>query len=158
NPTAIFGELVREGQRVADVGCGGGFFSLALARMVGPEGKVISIDVQPEMLNRVRNRARRRGLDQVIDLRLCEADRLGLEEPLDFVLSFWMAHEVADQEGFLTEIRSALEPSGILLLAEPRVHVPASRLQETVDTARGVGFDVAAGPEVRFSRSILCSP
>jgi ubiquinone/menaquinone biosynthesis C-methylase UbiE len=158
NPSVIFRDLVKEGQRVADLGCGGGYFSLALARMVGPLGEVVSIDLQPKMLSRVRRRAERRGLDRIIDLRLCEVDRLGLDGEFDFVLAFWMVHEVADQARFLAEIRSAVTPSGALLLVEPKVHVSASRFENTANTARGVGFQVMAGKQVRFSRSVLCLP
>ena len=45
NPTAILGDFIKEGQTVVDVGCGAGYFSLALASMVGAQGKVIALDI-----------------------------------------------------------------------------------------------------------------
>lgn len=157
DPAAIFGDLVEEGQTVADIGCGLGYFSLALARMVGPRGRVIAIDVQPQMLRRARKRAERRGLDDRIDFRPCDSDRLGLSDPLAFALAFWMVHEVPDERSFFGEIAGALEPSGRLLVAEPVIHVPASRFEKCVETARASGLEVVRGPKVRFSRTITCS-
>lgn len=158
DPNAILRGLVREGQTVVDVGCGAGYFSLALASMVGAGGKVIALDIQRQMLNRARRRAKRLSLDHTIEFRLCEPDGLGLDEAVDFVLAFWMVHEVSDQKAFLDEVRTSLKPSGVLLIVEPKMHVPAPRFQEEVDLARMSGFEVAPGPKVRFSRSVACSP
>lgn len=158
DPADVLGGLVNEGDTVADVGCGGGHFSLGMARIVGEEGRVIALDVQQRMLHRARNRARRQGLDRVIEFRLCKPDGLGLDEPLDFVLAFWMAHEVADQRSFFSEIRSSLKPSGRLFIVEPKVHVTAARFQETIETARESGFEIVSVPRIRFSRATALSP
>lgn len=157
DPASILGGFVKAGQTVVDVGCGLGYFSLAMARMVGPHGKVIALDIQSEMVDRARARAKRRGLDGVIDFRLCRRDHLALREPVDFVLAFWMVHEVQDQKAFLAEIRSSLRSSGHLLVVEPKVHVSPSRFAEVVAAIRASGFEHSAGPRVRLSRSVLCS-
>jgi len=158
DPNAILRGFVSEGQTVVDVGCGAGYFSLALASMVGAGGKVIALDIQRQMLNRARSRAKRRRLDGIIEFRLCEPDGLGLKETVDFVLAFWMVHEVSDQKAFLEEVRTSLKPSGVLLIVEPKMHVPAPRFEEEVDLARSGGFEVVPGPKVWFSRSVACSP
>jgi len=158
NPATILRGLAEDGQTVVDVGCGLGYFSLALARIVGDRGRVIALDVQPEMLDRARARAKRQGVDSLIDFRLCEPDRLDLRESVDFVLAFWMVHEVSNQEALLTEIRSVLKPAGHLLLVEPKVHVTAARFEKTVEVTRASGYEIAAGLQVRFSRSVVCSP
>jgi SAM-dependent methyltransferase len=59
NPQKILEGLVQPGQTVLDLGCGPGYFSLALARMVGANGRVVAVDLQPEMLEFVRRRAER---------------------------------------------------------------------------------------------------
>jgi len=158
DPGAILDGLVAEGQTVADVGCGGGHFSLGLARLVGVEGRVIAIDLQSKMLERTRKRARRGGLEGVLDFRLCTPRRLGLDEPLDLVLAFWMVHEVMDQAAFFSEIKSALRPSGHLLVAEPKVHVPSARFDRSLQMAQESGLRVVSRPQVRFSRAALFSP
>jgi ubiquinone/menaquinone biosynthesis C-methylase UbiE len=158
DPEVILEGLVEAGQTAVDVGCGLGYFSIALARMVGPDGKVQALDVQPQMIQRARRRAENRGLADGIDFRICDANRLGVEGPVDFVLAFWVVHEVADARGLLMEVHSFLRPGGRLLIVEPRGHVSAARFSETVDLARKTGFETSPGPLVRFSRSVLCSP
>lgn len=159
DPLAILGgDLVGEGQTAVDIGCGLGYFSLPLAEIVGPRGRIIALDLQSQMIQRARRRAARRGLAERIEFRVCAPDRLGLTEPVDFALAFWMVHEVANPRVLLTELRSVLRPSGHLLIAEPRVHVPSRRFDETVGMARAAGFAVVAGPPVALSRSVVCSP
>ncbi|NJD17795.1 MAG: methyltransferase domain-containing protein, partial [Gemmatimonadetes bacterium] len=82
-PTAILGRFVRPGDRVVDVGCGLGFFTLALARLVGSEGRVVAVDVQEEMLQRTHRRAERLGLADRIALHRCAPDRLGIQGSAD---------------------------------------------------------------------------
>lgn len=156
-PWVVVGDYVKPGDTVADIGCGGGHFTLGLARLVGDEGKVFAIDVQEEMLQRVRRRTESRGLGSVVDRRLCSPDTLGLDQPLDFALAFWMVHEVPDQRAFLSEVRSVLKPSGRFLIAEPRVHVSSARFRDMVEVARVTGFEVVSEPRVRFSRAVVLS-
>jgi ubiquinone/menaquinone biosynthesis C-methylase UbiE len=157
DPAVILGDLVRPGDTVVDIGCGLGFFTLALARLVGAQGTVIAVDVQRAMLERARRRAERRGLAGRIRFHECAADRLGVTGPVDFVLAFWMVHEVRHPAAFLAEVRSMLRPGGRFLLAEPKVHVPPARFARTVERAREAGFALGASPSVRFSRAVLCT-
>jgi len=157
DPMVILGDLVRPGDTVVDIGCGLGFFTVALAEMVGARGAVIAVDLQRQMLERTRRRAERRDLAGRIRFHECAADRLGVAGPVDFVLAFWMVHEVRRPAAFLAEVRSMLRPGGHLLIAEPRVHVPAARFARTVERARAAGFELGAAPAVRFSRAVLCT-
>lgn len=156
-PERVVGDFVKKGDTVADIGCGGGHFALGLARMVGEGGRVLAIDLQDEMLQRVRRRAKRRGLGGVVDLLKCTPDSLGISEPLDFALAFWMVHEVGDQRALLSEVRSLLKPSGVFLIAEPVIHVSDGRFEETVETALEAGFEVVSRPKIRFSRAVALS-
>lgn len=156
DPVRILAGLVEEGQTVADIGCGLGYFSIALASLVGPSGKVIAVDLQPEVLERARKRAVRKDLDGRIDFRSCARDRLGLTEPIDFALAFWMVHEVPDQKAFFAEVAAALGSGGRLLVVEPLLHVPLARFEATTEIAKAAGLDVTPGPAVRISRAITC--
>ena len=158
NPVKIFGDFIRPGQTAVDIGCGLGYFSIALARIVGPDGKVIALDIQPQMIQRAKRRAERHNLANRIDFRLCKTSHLCVNEPADFVLAFWVVHEVADAENLLVEIRRFIKPDGQLLIVEPIGHVSASRFSETVELAGNTGFKTSEGPVVRFSRSVVCSP
>lgn len=157
DPNAILGDYVAPGQTVVDIGCGLGYFSLALARLVGPGGRVIAVDIQSQMVQRARRRACRQDLADRIDFRQCDPNRLGVDSPADFVLAFWMIHEVTDPESLLEEVKSILRPHGRFLIVEPKGHVSADRFEKTVQQALSVGYVVSEGPEIRFSRSVICS-
>jgi SAM-dependent methyltransferase len=83
---------------------------------------------------------------------------MGLSASVDFVLAFWMVHEVRDRAGFLAEVRSILRPTGHFLIVEPKGHVSPALFARITDLARDAGFLVKESREVRFSRSILCVP
>jgi ubiquinone/menaquinone biosynthesis C-methylase UbiE len=157
-PVEILGGLVRRGDTVVDVGSGLGFFTIAMAEMVGPEGRVISVDLQEEMLKRSRRRAQRRGLADRIEFHQASHTSLGLSTRADFVLAFWMVHEVRDRAGFLDEVRSILRPTGHLLIAEPKGHVSPTLFVRITELVREAGFTVKEGRKIRLSRSILCAP
>ena len=155
DPRKLFGPYVQCGMTVLDVGCGGGFVSLALARMVGEEGLVISADVQPEMLEMVRERAMRAGLFHKIRTHRCEPSRIGVREALDFVVAFYMVHEVPESRAFLKEVYARLKPGGRLFIAEPKVHVSYNHFMHTVQEAQQVGFIVLETPHVCLSRAVV---
>ena len=157
DPKAILGDYVAPGQTVVDIGCGLGYFSIALARLVGPGGRVIAVDIQSQMVNRAHRRACRQGLAERIDFRRCEQDRLGVDSPADFVLAFWMLHEVTDPKSLLEEVKSILRPHARFLIVEPIGHVSSGRFEETVQLALSVGYEISERPEIRFSRSVICS-
>ena len=79
-PEKLLAGLVEPGMTVLDIGCGPGYFSLSMARLVGPQGRVIAADLQPEMLARVRAHAEKDGLLERITLHQCEPMRIGWYE------------------------------------------------------------------------------
>jgi ubiquinone/menaquinone biosynthesis C-methylase UbiE len=156
DPERLLAPFVSRGATVLDVGCGMGFFSLGLARIVGEEGTVIAADLQPEMLAKTAARARRAGLAGRIQQQLCTPTDLGLaSRQVDFILAFWMVHEVPDATSFFRQLRSSLRPAGRILVAEPRIHVPERRFQEVVAAARAAGLRPCGAPRVAASRSVL---
>lgn len=164
-PEGILAPYVRPGDTALDVGCGMGYFTLPLARLVqgagdqadgrAAHGRVIAADLQPEMLAGLRRRAERAGLLNAIQFVQAAPDHIGVDCPLDFVLAFWMVHEVRRPDGFLEEIYGALKPSGRMLIVEPRVHVSARAFEKTVAMAQNQGLNVVDRPTVKFSRSVL---
>ncbi len=155
DPEAILRPFVRPGATVADVGCGPGFFTIAMARLVGDRGRVIAADLEPRMLERTKAAAERAGVAGRVTLHRCGEDSLGLPEGLDFVLAFWMVHEVRGRERFLAEVRRALRPGAGALVAEPPLHVSAANFGRTVGLARDTGYAVEPGPRIRFSRTVM---
>jgi ubiquinone/menaquinone biosynthesis C-methylase UbiE len=155
------GPYVREGMNVLDVGCGMGFFSVPLAKLVGGTGKVVCIDLQDKMIRGLIRRAEKAGVAERIDARVCGQKSLGIGDiagSIDFVLLFALAHEVPDKKRLFSEILAAMKQTGELLLAEPRGHVLKADFERTVSTAQSAGFEVLQGLEIRRSRAVLLRP
>ncbi|MEK7477121.1 MAG: methyltransferase domain-containing protein [Candidatus Coatesbacteria bacterium] len=158
DPKKILGPYVREGMTVLEPGPGMGFFTLELARLVGPTGRVVAVDVQQRMLTTLGKRAAKAGLRDRLDLRLVRDGGLGVEDlagKADFALAFAMVHEVPDPARLFREIKAALKPGGILLLSEPSGHVKEKQYAETLDLARAAGFTLGESPAIALSRSSL---
>jgi ubiquinone/menaquinone biosynthesis C-methylase UbiE len=155
DPQRILAHHVHPGDTVLDIGCGMGYFTLPLARLVQPGGMVIAADFQPQMLEGLRWRAERAGLLERIRFIQSTPTHIGLDCPLDFVLAFWMVHEVRLPEPFLREIHTALKPGRACLVVEPVIHVPAQEFAQTVCLAEGLGFGIQDTQQVRLSRVVL---
>lgn len=155
DPDRILAGLVREGMTVADIGCGMGYFSVALARMVGSGGRVIAVDLQQMMLDLLKKRAYRLAVRDRIETVLAAHDDIRLAGPVDFVLAFWMVHEVQDVPRFFGQVAAALKPGGRMLYVEPRIHVTQKRFEEIVGHAKAAGFAVSDGPQVGMSRAAV---
>ncbi len=151
DPAAILGPYVREGMTVLEPGPGMGFFTLEVARRVGPRGRVVAVDVQPRMLAGLRRRAARAGLADRIETREARAESLGVDDlaaKVDLVLALWMVHEVPDAARFFAEVRRALAPGGRVLLVEPRGHVTPAEFEASLAVAERAGLRRGAGPAV----------
>ncbi len=158
DPTEILRPFVSEGMTVLEPGPGMGFFTLELARLAGPRGRVIAVDIQPRMLEGLAKRADRAGLRDRIDVREAAPDRMGtedLEGKVDLVLAFAVIHELGSAERFFAEAYRALKRGGRLLAAEPKRHVRAAEFDETLSKAEKAGFAVVARPGIRGSRTAL---
>jgi ubiquinone/menaquinone biosynthesis C-methylase UbiE len=158
NPVKILAPYVRPGMTVLELGPGMGFFTLDLARLVGSRGRVITVDVQQRMLTAIERRAAKAGLLHRIEPRLAGADEAwakDLSGKVDFVLAFYMLHEVPDVLGFLTVVRETLAPQGTVLIAEPKFHVSGCAYAETVAAAERAGFKTVDYPKIIRSRSVL---
>jgi ubiquinone/menaquinone biosynthesis C-methylase UbiE len=158
SPADIVEPYVREGMTVFEPGPGMGFFTLELARMVGPAGRVVAVDIQRKMLDGLRRRVARAGVLERLDLRLARPDSMGLADlcgAVDFALVFAMVHEVPRQDAFFAETAQALKPGASLLLAEPSGHVGDGEFEEELALAAKAGFAVAGRPAFRGSHAAL---
>jgi ubiquinone/menaquinone biosynthesis C-methylase UbiE len=138
-----------------DVGCGPGLYAIEMALMVGESGRVIAADLQDGMLDLVRKKIAGTEIEDRVTLHRCEKDTLGLSDDMDFVLAFYMVHELPDQSAFFSEIHSHLKPAGQLLVVEPPMHVSKAAFDETVSRARETGFEVTSKPIVMLSKTAL---
>ena len=158
NPQKIFSPYVEEGMKVMDIGCAMGFFSLPLAQIVGSNGKVVCVDVQSKMIAALEKRAKKAGLSNKIETRLCHHNSLSmddLKEEIDFAFAFAVVHEVPDASRFFYEIYATLKPTGRLLIAEPKGHVSNKDFEITISAAEQNGFKVIDRPQIARSRVVL---
>ena len=156
-PGKLLREFIRPGNVVLDIGSGSGFFTRAMARMVGDTGRVIAVDLQEAMLQKVQETAQKEGLLPRIRLHKARPDTLDISrrECADFALAFYVVHEVPDAGRLLREIASLLVPGGRLLVVEPKGEVPAAVFERMVETAHSVGFRAMKRPKVLFSRAVV---
>ena len=158
SPQSVLGALVSEGMTVVEPGPGMGYFTLALARMVAPRGRVVVMDIQPMMLDVLRRRARRAGVQDRIDIRLIQADGLGIADmngKVDFFLAFAMVHEVPDARRFFHEASASLKNGGKMLFSEPSGHVGETQFARSLEIAAAEGLHLESRPAIRSNRSAL---
>ena len=155
NPQKLVGPYITSGMTVLDVGCGPGFFSCEMARMVGDSGRVIAADLQDGMLEKVREKIQGTELEGRIELHHCDRSRIGWDGAADFVLAFYMLHELPDQQSFFQEISTLLKPGGRMLIVEPPLHVSKDAFDTTLQNARNAGLSPLATPRVWLSKTAL---
>jgi len=155
NPRKILGPYIKEGMTVLDVGCGPGYFSIDMAHLVGNTGRVIATDLQEAMLQKVRNKVQGTDLESRITLHKCKKNKLGVSAEVDFILAFYMIHEVPDQEELFNEMKTMLRPEGQVLVVEPPFHVSRSAFKETINTAQNTGFTLTDKPKVFLSKTAV---
>ena len=112
---------VKPGQVVCDMGCGNGFYTLQLAKLVGNEGRVLAVDIQPEMLHMLSERAKDAGLENI---ELIEGTQIDPKLPrggVDLILLVDVYHEFSHPDHMLKAMRTALKPTGRIALAEFRL-------------------------------------
>jgi ubiquinone/menaquinone biosynthesis C-methylase UbiE len=158
NPDKIFSRFILKGQTVLDIGCGMGYFTLEMANLVGSSGKVIAVDIQDKMLAITDKRLMDKGLDKRVQIHKSSPDCIGIKEPIDFVLAFWMVHEVSNKESFLIEIRNLLKTNGRFLIVEPRLHVSESYFAATIKLAGTVDLIPCDPVKIALSRAVLLKP
>ena len=158
NPDKMLGQFVRDGMVVLEPGCGMGYFTLPLARMVGPEGRVVAVELQGKMLSVLGRRASKAGLSDRIELRQAGAEGLDVEDlsgEVDFAAAIHLVHEIPDQTSFFTQVWKALKPGGKLLVVEPKGHVSLDQFEKTVATAKQTGLKRETLPGKAGNRKAL---
>jgi ubiquinone/menaquinone biosynthesis C-methylase UbiE len=136
---------VAEGTVVADVGAGSGWFTVRLARRVGPNGIVYSQDVQPEMLAAISRRVQREGLTNVWPIQGKGSDPRLPRNALDAIVLVGVYNEIADKITMLRNLASALKPQGRIGVIDFKLQGggPGPPLEERIDP-RVVVRDAAA--------------
>ncbi|MDP4192688.1 MAG: class I SAM-dependent methyltransferase [Bacteroidota bacterium] len=156
DPSKILSPYIKEGMTVLDMGCGPGFFTVEIAKMVGPSGKVIAADLQEEMLQILKKKIQGTELESRIKLIKADEDKINVTDKVDFILIFFVAHEVEDKDKLFSQLRSVLKDDGKFLIVEPKhFHVSTEAFKLTLKKAKDNGFNVQPGPKHLFSQSAI---
>ncbi|MEJ2291257.1 MAG: class I SAM-dependent methyltransferase [Deinococcales bacterium] len=161
-PRRFVARYVRAGDRVADLGCGPGHFTVPMSKAVREGGRVFAVDFDPDAIGKVRRKIARLGLGHVVDARVASAAEIDFVEAgsLDFVLAEGLLCCMQDHAGALEQIRRILRPKGKAWLSvmkfgrpdDPRT-VTASEWTSILNTMR-----VLESGESLLSRWALVSP
>jgi len=138
---------IKEGEIIADIGAGSGYFTLRLARHVGDKGRIYAVDVSPEMIRHLNGRIRDLGVLNVSSILAAPDDPL-LPQPVSRFLIVDVWHHVEDQAGYLELMKKGLKPGGQVVMIDfqkrelpvgPPVDMKISR-EDLLKQMEGAGF------------------
>jgi arsenite methyltransferase len=111
---------LQQGQKIADIGSGGGYFALRFAEIVGAEGRVFAVDTDQNFLDFIQNSAKEKGLANVETV-LAAKDSAALpEKSLDLIFIRNVCHHLPDRPEYFKKLRVALKPEGRIAIIEYR--------------------------------------
>jgi ubiquinone/menaquinone biosynthesis C-methylase UbiE len=154
NPYSILDGYIKPGDTVLDIGPGMGYFTLPMSKMTGEKGKVVALDIQEGMLRRLGKKIQKNN-SLNIETKLYDGDSFSLNYTFDFILLFWMYHEVGNKNVFIREIKSVIKKNSLLLIAEPKIHVNKKMFSASVKLFTDQGFTIFKEPEISLSHSVI---
>jgi len=148
---------IGEGSKVADLGAGGGWFTVRLARRVGPNGRVYAEDVQPQMIGAIQRRVRREGLSNVEFVLGTQVDPKLPPGSLDAALVVDAYHEMEQPVALLKNLARAMKPTGLIGIVNYKKDGggPGPDMEERVDAEKVLADAKAAGLELRKRETFL---
>ena len=139
---------------VADIGAGTGYFSVRLAKRV-PEGKVFAIDIEPDMLRYLSERARREHLNNIIPV-VANQESSNIPEPVDVILIVDTYHHIDDRLAYFIRLKKSLRPQGRLAIVDFKLDSPEGPPPEHRISAEKVTEELkAAGYSLIAAHSFL---
>ena len=149
--------LIGDGSTVADLGAGGGWFTVRLARRVGPQGIVYAEDIQTQMIQAIERRVEREGLKNVRTVLGTPTDPKLPQGSLDALLIVDTYHEMEQPVTLLRNVAKSLKPSGMIGIVNYKKDGggPGPPMEERVDPEKVIRDAVAAGLELRKRENFL---
>jgi ubiquinone/menaquinone biosynthesis C-methylase UbiE len=131
---------IEPGMTILEVGPGNGTYTVAAARRVGDEGKIVTVDIEPKMIDRVEKRAQAEGLDNIV-ARVADVYELPFEDStFDLVYMIAVIGEIPDPDRALKEFHRVLSPAGTLAFSELLLDPDYPRAQTLLRKASAAGF------------------
>jgi ubiquinone/menaquinone biosynthesis C-methylase UbiE len=155
NPKRILKKYIRQGMTVLDLGCGTGFFTLEIAKLLEGKGKVIAIDVQEGMLEILEQKLKDSELKKQIQILNNQENSLNLTEKVDFIFAFYSFHEMKYPDQVIHALKEVTKPETKILISEQKMHVSKDMFEAIVSRMIKNGFIVCQRPKIFFSRSVI---
>ncbi len=109
--------LIKQGQRICDLGSGSGLFTRPLARAAGPQGMVYAVDIDEGLLKHVEKTAQEQRITNIKTIRATEDDPK-LPEPVDLIAIFDTLHHIGNQATYLKNLKRYLRPNGRIAIVD----------------------------------------
>jgi ubiquinone/menaquinone biosynthesis C-methylase UbiE len=147
---------LRPGARVADLGAGSGYFSRFLAAAVGPDGAVLAIDTEPNLVVHLRERAEKEGTPNVVPVLASAGNPRLPAGTMDLVLIVDTFHHIGDRITYFRALRGALAPEGRVAVIDwhkrplPVGPPPDHKLarEQVVEEMAAAGYALVAEPDI----------
>ena len=154
NPNKILKPYIKKNITALDIGCGPGFFSIEIAELLEGTGKVISADMQAGMLEIIKRKILGKSIEKNIILHKCTPVSINVKESVDFVLMFYMVHEVPNKENLFNEVLPLINKNGLIMIVEPGL-VSKNEFNGIINYIKNKGFDVYDKLKIPLSKGIV---
>jgi ubiquinone/menaquinone biosynthesis C-methylase UbiE len=141
---------IKQGDAVADIGAGSGYYTLMAAKHVGPKGKVYAVDIQPEMLDIIKKKMTKRGVKNIELIKNTETETKLAAASVDLILLVDVYHEFTYPYEMTVDMVKALKPKGRMVFVEFRLedtNVPIKNVHRMSE--KQVLKEMAEHPELR---------
>lgn len=158
NPGKILRKYIHPGMSILDLGCGTGYFTLEIARLLNNHGKVIASDVQMGMLEILQQKLQNSELQSLIEIHKSEEHTLCYTEKVDFILAFYSFHEMEYIDRIICELTKIVKPETKILISEQKFHVSRNTFETIINKMENNGFEICERPRIFLSRTVLMKP
>ena len=158
DPRRILRRYIRPGMTVLDLGCGTGYFTLAIAELLEMKGQVIAADAQQGMLDILEGKLRGSAYRPLIQILHNRESALGVTEKVDFILAFYSFHEMGYVDDIVHEIRDILKPGTRVFVSEQKFHVSGIAFQTIIRKLEHIGLEIRERPRIFLSRTVVMRP
>ena len=154
NPRKILKPYIKKESVALDLGCGPGLFSIEIAKLLEGTGKVISVEMQEGMLEIIRKKIKGTPLENNIVLHKCSSEKIDVKENVDFVLMFYMVHEVPSKENLFDEVLPLINKNGLLMIVEPKL-ISEKTFNMMTNSIMEKGFEEVDKLKIPLSRGVV---
>lgn len=155
NPAKILKNYIHPGMTVLDLGCGTGYFTLEIAKLLENKGQVIAADVQEGMLDILRQKLHKSELRHLIKICNNPENSLGFTDKVDFIFAFYSLHEMRFVDDIINELKKIVKPETKALISEQKFHVSKDTFNSLIRKMENTGFEICDRPGIFLSRTVI---